>query len=245
MPGSAKFHATGLTNDHWSNPAAWVRRKLPHQGVDIRLGTGGTADLGTAQKPFTTDDIIGASAGSTLPSLTVTGFIHAEDIKNLATLNVGTPFGSDWQTAPGGTLRAERLVNVKDVAISALPSGPSTLEIEHGVGAATFNMASFGSYQSATLILDHPTPCHFANAIRFSAVGGRIELGDMQFSAARFVPDHPVPSPNGAFNGGGKVILSEHGQTVYQLDHVSGFPAQPVSVGVDAKTGHDFVAFGQ
>jgi hypothetical protein len=259
----ATFKGTsGSSGSDWSNPSNWVGGKVPISShrLHVQIDAGSTEDLGTAQAPFQTDDIIGASVGLSAPSLDVTGFLHAHDIKNLGGLSAegggsihahaikNVRFLSLLAThstldVTGDIVNVQQLtvteesvahvrgslVNVQNVSLSF----GASLEVGHDIGSTKF---VFG-IPVGTLILDHPERGKLTNSITL-APNDRIELGNLVFDKADFLPNAPGSST-------GEVQLSEHGHSVYELTNVA-FPFTAVgtgSVGIDKATGFHFFAF--
>jgi hypothetical protein len=229
---TSEFNATNSSSDVWSNPANWVSGKVPHasHGLMILAGTNGEDDLGTTLNPFHANDIIGAQVGVSYPDLTVSGFLIANNVNNLAAVAVSA----------GGSLDVRHnLENVNAVSISSDRNQAGAVEIGGDAGASAFHFDSFG--ELSTLILDKPAQSALANLITFSAAGGKMELGGLNFDHASYLPNFHGTADAEAL-GGGKIQLTDHGAPVYQLSNVFfGTPGMGLSVGMDAKTGHDFI----
>jgi hypothetical protein len=258
----AEFKGTsGSNGSDWSNSSNWVGGKVPNSShrLHIQIDTGSTEDLGTAQAPFQTDDIIGASVGLSRPSLDVTGFLHARDIENLAGLSAdgsgsidaraikNVPYLSMLASHTSLNVKGD-IVNVQQMALTeesvthvggdlvqvqntSISFGAS-LEVGRDIGSTKFVFGIGGG----TLILDHPERRQLTNPITVSLGDNRIELGKLVFDKADF-----LPSASGSSTG--EVRLSEHGHTVYELASVTiGVnPIGSLSVGIDKMTGFHFV----
>jgi hypothetical protein len=257
------FRGTASPTGHnWSDPKAWVGGAVPigSNGLKVLLDTSSTEDIGSAQAPFLTNDVIGANIGGTLPSLSVTGFLHAHDVENLVGVFIEGKSG----------LSAHDIKNVKSLTVL---SGPGTLDVKHDlvnvqqldvveesvahVGQDLVNVDSvslsfggklevghsLGSSQvtfgaaGGTLILDKPPHGTLSNAIALTFAQEKIELGRLTFDKAAFVA-------NASGSTDGKIQLTEHGRPVYQLADVT-LPqgaTHILSVGFDRSTGFDFIA---
>lgn len=242
----------------WSDAAAWAGGSVPHSNdhLDVHLDANATEDLGTQQHPFQVGDIIGASAGLGLPSLGVSGFLHASEISDLKSLFVD-PNGSVSADAlskidtvdllSGGSMNVDRVSNVRQFSAtelstatigsldnvgSVISSFGATVEIRGHLGQTALSMAIGGN-----IIIDRPDSHAMWNQVSFALGNVRLELGDMSFDSARF-----LPSASGALKG--EVELSSHGRVVYELENVTiNTSSGAFSVGVDATTGHHYVQF--
>jgi hypothetical protein len=82
----AEFKGAPVSNN-WSNPTAWVGGTVPVSDPELKVqlkATDGIEDLGDAKAPFFTDDVIGVAGKLGFPTLDVTGFLHADTVRNLA-----------------------------------------------------------------------------------------------------------------------------------------------------------------
>jgi hypothetical protein len=252
--------ASGSGGAEWSTPGAWVSGQVPTSslGLNVQIDTASTENLGTASSPFLTNDIIGASVGLTSPSIDVTGFLHAGDIGNLSFVGVEgnaaltarnianvrdlTTIGrklnvsNDIINTQQFTATEESVDRIGGSLINVQKVGASfgaTIEVGRSLGTAQVTLGGIGS---GTLILDHPESHHLTNAISFLGTNDTIELGNLVFDTASFLPNSP-----GATTG--KLQLSEHGHPVYQLTDVT-IPANGTfSVGTDTTTGHHEILF--
>jgi hypothetical protein len=239
----AIFKGNGFTNN-WADPSAWANGFVPTSSVnlDIQLKASGSENLGTEQHPFVAHNVVGAATGLTHPSLFMTGFLHAHDIKNLSDLQLPSSSGvtvdhdlvhvQTVEAHDGGFLDVNHdLVGVAHVGISF----GSTVDVGHSVGKTSFVSGIGGG----TLILDNPTRHRLDNPIALGSGGStfNIEFGHVTFDAADFIPSVP---------GGltGKIDLTEHGKTVYQFTNVSeAAPAGVLTVGFDKTTSYNFVSY--
>jgi hypothetical protein len=206
-----------------------------------------TDNLGTANKPFVANDVIGVSDGlAHPPSFLATGFLHTMgDIENLYSLSVSygghaTVDGnvenvSSLLVNEQGVLKVNHdLVGVPQVIITF----GSTLELG---GTAGFVLNAISNFQFEigpnTLILDHPAGNSLNNQISLNP-NAIIELAHMHFDQASFIPNSP-----GSLTG--KLQLTDHGRQVYQLTDVVENTASGTtfSVGLDKTTGNDFVSY--
>lgn len=237
--------------DNWSDPIIWfdplhqsTAPGVPTSsgGLNVHLDVSSTVDLGTARKPFQTNDLIGVNDGlGQPPALTVSGFLYAHSVQNLSYLGVGESGGYamiDGNVSSVGWIdvHEQGVLNVRgnmgSVGQVTVSTG-ATLELGGTAGSATFG---FGIGPSK-LIIDHPGGKSFQNLISFDP-NATLELGHMQFDAATF-----MPKSAGSFAGSLK--LTEHGKQVYSLANVTQIPTPGFgfSVGHDKTTGFDFVSY--
>lgn len=242
--------------DNWSDPVIWLNQNDPpvgestsiptsSSGMNVEAYVSSTDDLGTAHKPFQTNDIIGVAQGlNHPPTLTVTGFLHTNEIQNLYRVS-----GSGGQTTVSGNVQNVGFLNayeqgVVDVKgnlvgvpqVSASTGGTIELGGHAGNIQGSATVLEFG-YGGGKIILDNPGGKAFQNLIDFNP-GATLELGHMQFDAAKFVPKAP-----GVFDG--SLQLTEHGKLVYTLNNMAEIstPGYGFSVGRDAATGNDAVMY--
>jgi hypothetical protein len=259
----AEFKGTsGPDGGNWSNPAAWVGGSVPNSSnrLRVQIDTHSNEDLGTAQAPFLTNDIIGAAIGISPPTLDVAGFLHAREVKNLLQLTsdsgslsardiknvqfvsmIGThtsmQIKHDIVNVQQFTATEESVVHVDGDLVKVQQAGISfgaTLEVGRDLGATKLTIGGLGG----TLILDHPEHHRLTNAITLDGGNDRIELGRLRFDKADFLPNSPGSSS-------GRIQLTEHGRSVYEMTNVTlgAGPTSTFSVGFDKATGYHFVAF--
>jgi hypothetical protein len=259
----AVFKGIAPVFNDWSNADAWVGGAVPlsDRELKVQLDVQSTEDLGNAQAPFFTDDVIGVAGKLGFPSLDVTGFLHADTVRNLANIEL--------EGSAAGII-AHQLKNVAFVAVlggagtvdvsgnaethTLLVADEGSIHIHHNLIGGQSVQISFGGVvevghkfgnpdvtfgiSGGTLILDHAPPKSLGSHILFSlGTTDKIELGHLDFDAAAF-----IPSAVGSLSG--KVQLTEHGKPVYQLSDVS-FPVgagRTFSVGTDPATGFHFIA---
>lgn len=237
--------------DNWSDAGIWYDPLHPltapgvpvaSSSLNINLDVTSTDDIGTAQKPLRTNDVIGVSNGlGQPPNLTVMGFLHAHSIQNLAALGVGETGGHatvdgnlknvGWVNVyEQGNLNVKGdLVNVPQVTITT----GSTMELGGSAAGTDFE---FGIGPSK-LILDHPGGKSFQNVIGFGP-DSTLELGHMQFDGAAF-----ALKTGSEFSG--SLTLTNHGKAAYTLANVTETPRSGFgfTVGHDRATGMDTVSF--
>lgn len=238
--------------DNWNDPVIWYdpARPLTSPGVptssanlNITLDVASYDNLGTANKAFQTNDVVGVANGlGQLPSLTVSGFLHSHSIQNLSALGVGESGGHvtvdgnvknvGWMnTYEQGNVNVKgNLVNVPQVTITT----GSTMEVGGSAAGTDFE---FG-FGPSKLILDHPGGTILQDRIGFGP-DSTLELGHMQFDAAKFT------NKPGGYGYQGFVQLIDNGKTVYTLANVTETPRPGFgfSVSHDTTTGMDAVTF--
>jgi hypothetical protein len=235
----------GSTSDNvWSNPAVWNTGSVPasSNALNIRLDVSSSDNLGTAANPFVANDVVGATTGLTHPSLAVNGFLHTNDIRNLSDINIDSDASitvrrslvnvQSIEAHDGGSLSVGgNLINVKTGVISF----GSTVQVGHGIGNTAFSFGIGGG----DLILNDPQGHGLGNRLNVGDGNAPavIELGRLKFNAADFIPNSP-----GSLTG--KLDLTENGHTVYQLRDVQESTSGGMfTVGLDSKTGYDFVSY--
>jgi hypothetical protein len=235
----------GSTSDNvWSNPAVWNTGSVPasSNALNIRLDVSSTDNLGTAANPLVVNDVVGATTGLTHPSLAMDGFLHANNIRNLSDIIIDSDAGltvrhnlvnvQSIEAHDGGFLSVgDNLVNVKTVGISF----GSTVGVGHGIGNTAFTFGIGGG----NLILNNPHGHSLGNLLNVGDGLGPavIELGRLSFNAADFIPNSP-----GSLNG--RLDLTENGHSVYQLKDVQELASGGMfTVGIDSKTGYDYVSY--
>ena len=142
--------------------------------LDVEL----TEDLGSAKAPFFTDDVTGVAGKLGFPSLEVSGFLHADTVRNLA--GVGTD---------GRTIVAHELKNVAFVA--ALVGGT----VDDSGNAETHNLevADEGSIHiHHNLIGGQSVVISFGGVVE---VGHKFGNPDVKFwiSGGTLILDHAPP----------------------------------------------------
>jgi hypothetical protein len=235
----------------WSDPDNWAGGAVPASSntLIVELGVNSFADVGTSlTAPFLTAIVFGVNDGAGLPSLVVGtgeftplggGFLKADDILNLSSLDVGL-FNHYSDPTGAGLVVTGDLVNV--AAISA--GLGSMVHIGGDIGVTDFTL------KGSTLIIDHPEPGQFLfdqiTVSRWDYLGGppvqtttSIELGHVVFDQADFIPSVPGSST-------GQIQLTNHGALVYMLDNVSGVVSASGGSGayfggVDPATGYDIL----
>jgi hypothetical protein len=212
----------------WSNPANWAGGKVPvsSNGLHILVDGSSLEDLGTAQNPFVAQDVI--STNLSHPLLAVDGFLSVRDA-----------IGVSLEVL-GGLHVSRALIDPTYIGIG----GKGTVEIGQGIiGPTTIDFTrgvEFPGASDGTLILDKAPRGSFDDLVRMggglgSPLHDKVELGGVSFDHADV-----IPNPSGDFT----LRLTNHGAPVYQLTHV-GLGGGTVSVGVDPKTGYDFVSYSQ
>jgi hypothetical protein len=228
----------------WSDPSSWWNNTVPasSKSLEVVLNASSEENLGTASSPFVVDNLVGVGPGLTHPSLNVSGFLDARNIVNLSDLQVlpsgdvstsgNLVFVQSVEAHDGGDMSVGgSLLNVGTMSISF----GSTVEVGHSLGNTAFSFGIGGG----TLFVDHPAPHAMGNKLALGPGNGQptIELAGLQFDQADFIPNAPGSSS-------GKIDLLNNGAQVYQLSNVTETgPAGILTTGVDAKTGHDFIAY--
>lgn len=104
----------------------------------MQLVVDSTEDLGKAKAPFFTDDVIGVAGKLGLSSLEVSGFLHADTIRNLAGIETD-----------GRTIVAHELKNV--AFVTALVGG--TVDVSSNAETHSLLVADEASIPSTTIWL--------------------------------------------------------------------------------------------
>jgi hypothetical protein len=232
------------SGNEWNNPAVWANGTVPasNHTLNIQLDASSTDNLGTALNPLVVNDVIGATIGMTHPSLAMTGFLDAANIRNVSDIIIDSDGGvtvrhdltnvKTVEAHDGGFLSVgENLVNVQAVTISF----GSTVGVGSGIGNTAFSFGIGGG----NLILDHPHVHSLGNLLNVGdgISPAVIELGNRNFNAADFIPNSPGSRT-------GKLDLTENGRTVYKLSDVQeGAAGGTFTVGIDSKTGYDYVSY--
>ena len=225
------------SNGGWSDPTSWVGGQVPQSSNGLHVTGSGlsTEDLGTPDAPFITNDV-----DITTP-FAISGAMSSHDISS--------PFVTVFQQG-GLTVRHDANAN-----FALIDQG--VLEIGHGIsGGVSFLRGGLHFVHDAlgaVLILDQPPKGQFNSFITLPAnqtssgqsgppqFAAQIELAKVQFDHADLIPN---PGGGGSYT----LQLSEAGKNVYAFTNVKsldsgGGTAGVLSVGYDAKTGNDFVAY--
>ena len=250
----------------WSNSSDWAGNIVPTSSPNTNvildpsvspsdLGDLPTEDLGSASNPFVVKNI---TSGLGIPAaLKVTGFLRADNIKDLSIYTSDPIFGSP--SSPAGSINI--LGKASNTAFTFL-GDDSTVRIGGSVAGSTFSFDEGAGLESdwaenAKLILVRPPKSDLADAIDLPPVyppvgyngtetfSLEIELGKIHFDKASF-----IPSTSGSSLG--DIQLSNNGKVVYNLSNVtmpditngSGVSLTgTLSTGHDSATGYDYVAY--
>jgi hypothetical protein len=170
----AEFKGIAPVFNDWSNANAWVGGTVPvgDRELKVQLDVQATEDLGNAQAPFFTDDVIGVAGKLGFPSLEVFGFLHADTIRNLAGIETD-----------GRTIIAHELKNV--AAVTALVAG--TVDVSGNAETHSLLVAD-----EASIHIHHNLVSAQSVGISF---GGVIEVGnkfgDLMYTPLRSEPENP------------------------------------------------------
>ena len=226
-------------NNLWSDAGAWASGKVPSSsdGLDIKVDVSSTEDIrfpggpGTAlDDPFIAKDVIGASVGLSPPPVLFIqngSYLSVRDISNFTSIVVGIGGASS-----GLNVRHD-LTNISNLIFAA----GGDVEVGHDIGTTGFLFESMMA--PSTLILDKPPSGSLDNRVDFAAAlplsAAKVELGDLAFNGFS-VSQNP--------NGSETIKLTNHGRQVYALTDVTGgATVANLAVGVDRKTGNDFLEF--
>lgn len=230
----------------WYNPSQpWVSPGVPisNPNMNIQLDEDSTDNLGTAAHALQTGDIIGVPEGSlgTMPTLAVSGFLHANSIQNLSAVTVS---GSHNATVAQNVANVSLIYVTTQSSLSiqgSMINDPNVFIADGGTvelaGSATAGTEFEFGIGPSKLILDRPGGREFTSLLSFDP-NATLELGQSVFDKATFIPNAP-----GLVSG--VLALSEHGRTVYALSNVEGIakPGFGFVAGVDAATGFDTVTY--
>jgi hypothetical protein len=233
-----------VSGKDWSDPSAWDGGAIPRpsNGLDVVSKTPGDS-LGTAAQPFVTHDV---TQNQVSQLFVFTGGLTTHNFNG----------GVVWMTDHGYMDVQHDLTAVVFVLTDA-----GYLRVGHDINSTIsfIGYGARGAHENATdaaLVVDHPPNHQLTSEIAFPTgaptsfhpaeypFGLKIELAHMNFDRADFIPNSGTAT-NG-FGDSFTLRLSEAGKAVYDLTDVR-VPVDghqgTLSVGHDATTGYDFVAY--